>query len=213
MTKVFLKVALSSLVLLASAVAFANETPLDCGSLNNHYGPFDYTNAQHRAEKMPIVVRAHFTTQVETLKRGETALRPGHDIDYTLRAFPNHHRALHSMAKYQIQSKKSPPPGAQYSAECYFERAMRFNASDGMVKMIYGIFLHQIGKHSDAVSMYKSALALLPKSAEVHYNLGLALLDIGQVADATKHAKMAYELGYPLPGLRNKLEAKGASLN
>ncbi|MEM7283564.1 MAG: tetratricopeptide repeat protein [Pseudomonadota bacterium] len=186
---------------------------MDCGNLNNHYGPFDYTNAQHRAEKMPIVVRAHFTAQVESLTRGQTAVKPGHDIDYTLRAFPNHHRALHSMARYQIKSKQSPPPGAQYSAECYFERAMRFNPSDGMVKMIYGIFLHQIGDYDEAVVKYRSALALAPESAEIHYNLGLALFDLGELADAAKHAKAAYKLGYPLPGLRNKLLAKGESID
>ena len=44
------------------------------------------------------------------------------------------------------------------------------------------------------------------KSAEINYNLGLILVELGELDEAVKHAKLAYELDYPLPGLRSKLQ-------
>lgn len=51
------------------------------------------------------------------------------------------------------------------------------------------------------------------KSAEIQYFLGMEAFDRGQKTEAVAFAKRAYELGYPLPGLRNKLQADGYSLN
>lgn len=51
------------------------------------------------------------------------------------------------------------------------------------------------------------------KSPEIHYFLGLVYLKLDDLDDASVHAKLAYDLGYPLPGLRQKLEAAGRSLN
>jgi tetratricopeptide (TPR) repeat protein len=52
--------------------------------------------------------------------------------------------------------------------------------------------------------------ALEGKSAEVHYNLGLVELELGEVDAAVEHAKVAYSRGHPLPGLRRKLQQRGA---
>ncbi|MEQ1800528.1 MAG: tetratricopeptide repeat protein [Gammaproteobacteria bacterium] len=46
-------------------------------------------------------------------------------------------------------------------------------------------------------------------SAEIHYFLGMAYLKQKDFDKAVEHAERAYELGYPLPGLRNKLAAAG----
>ena len=42
-----------------------------------------------------------------------------------------------------------------------------------------------------------------------HYDLGLAYLDIRDYASANREAHAAYRLGYPLPGLRLRLERMG----
>jgi tetratricopeptide (TPR) repeat protein len=47
------------------------------------------------------------------------------------------------------------------------------------------------------------------KSAEICYNLGLLSLELGEIDDAEKYAKLAYEQDYPLPWLRKKLEELG----
>ena len=51
------------------------------------------------------------------------------------------------------------------------------------------------------------------RSAEIQYNLGLVLLELGDVEEAQVAARKAYELGYPLPGLRNKLKRMGHSID
>lgn len=50
------------------------------------------------------------------------------------------------------------------------------------------------------------------ESAELQYALGLSYLDAKQYEQAREHATKAYELGYPLPGLRDKLKAAGYPL-
>jgi tetratricopeptide (TPR) repeat protein len=182
---------------------------MDCGTLEVGYGPYDYTNPVHFREKLPIVERAHFTSNVEQLIRGETALGPMNDIAYTLNRFPNHHRALYSMMRYNLALETRPAAGTRRSPECWFDRAMRFKSDDGTVRMLYGIYLHKISKPDAALRRYEEALTLLPNSAEVHYNMGLTYLDLKDYDAAANHAAKAYDLGYPLPGLRKRLAAVG----
>lgn len=47
------------------------------------------------------------------------------------------------------------------------------------------------------------------RSPEIEYNLGLIYLQLGDVDAAAKHAHAAYALGYPLPGLKRKLQKLG----
>lgn len=47
------------------------------------------------------------------------------------------------------------------------------------------------------------------RSAEINYNLGLITLELGELQEAVSYAESAYGLGYPLPGLRTKLEKLG----
>jgi tetratricopeptide (TPR) repeat protein len=54
--------------------------------------------------------------------------------------------------------------------------------------------------------------ALEGKSALIHYLLGLVLMDLKDFPAAQDHARRAYELGYPLPGLRDRLARAGHPL-
>ena len=47
------------------------------------------------------------------------------------------------------------------------------------------------------------------ESAEVQYMLGLICVEAKDYAAAQEHARIAYSLGHPLPGLRQKLAASG----
>lgn len=182
----------------------------DCGVLENAYGPFDYTNPSHFAERLPIVEAYHFNSDVEALKRGMTGELPGGDLTYTLHAFPNHHRALYSMGRYALQyPNERVPPGASYSAECYFQRAIRFRKDDAVVRLVYGIFLSMVKRNDDAIKQLKIGQQLDGNNPEIHYNLGLIYEKNGNDDLALKHAKRAYELGFPMQGLRNILKRKG----
>jgi len=178
-----------------------------CGNLNNDIGPFDYTDPLHVQTYLTNIERKYFTTRVETLQHGETKDLAS-DLDNTLRAFPNHHRALYAMSRYQLTTVR--PPTAKYlSAACYFERAIKFKPTDGIVRLIYGIYLHKSGDTETALIRYQEAEKLSPNSADVQYNLGLLYVDLKQYKKAKAHAVKAYKLGHPLPGLKNKLKKLG----
>lgn len=201
------------LLLVFSGHSAVAENFLDCGEIyRGAYGPFDYTNPVHFGEKLPIVEKAHFTPEVESLeghnKCGGNGCQVTGDIEYTLHAFPNHHRALLAMIRYHIEGRDKMKP-MTYLPECWFERAMRFTPQDGTVRMLYGYYLSKIGDPTGALEQYEYAIAMMPDSAEAHYNAALLYTDMERFGLAREHAYRAYELGYPLPGLRRKLERKG----
>lgn len=179
-----------------------------CGDpFRNHYGPYDYrlTTAEQRA----IVERIHFTPAVESLRAGNTSSGPGGDLSYTLNVYPNHHRALMSMMKFAVREGTSQPRGSARRVECWFDRAERFRPDDAMVKVIHGMYLMQAGKSQQAVVKLEQARTLESNSANVHYNLGLAYFELKEYDKALESAHAAYSAGFPLPGLRNKLQRAG----
>jgi tetratricopeptide (TPR) repeat protein len=189
------------MTMLSTAVAQEN-----CGGLNEGYGPFDYRTGKKDLE---IVERVHFLPFVENLTRGNTSGTPGGDIDYTLRASPNHHRALLAMMNLSKKEKKDRPTGSRYTIACWFDRAERFAPDDAMVKTLYGTFLLQKGKVGEGVRKLEEALSMAGDSANIHYNLGLAYFDLKDYDKSLASAHKAYQLGFQLPGLRNKLEKAG----
>lgn len=208
-----IRTTVTAILLAAGLATFAGgargQDLVDCGSLDNAYGPFDYRNAQYRTEKIPIVEQHHFNSDVESLRRGQSGTIIG-DLHYTLRAVPNHHRALASVARYQLGGGSTEK---YYTAECYFDRALRFAPDDGAVYLIFGTFLHRKKNFEAARSRYQEAIALMPDSSEAHYNLALLWLDLDEVEKAKQEAIAAYRLGHPMPGLKNKLRRRGAWTN
>ena len=180
-----------------------------CGELKSSYGPFDYTDSESRpSDSKYLVEMAHFTPDVEHLIKGNTGSIGG-DLAYTLAVFPNHHRALIALGKLAIRDKNIHPYGLRFSVDCYFDRAIRFKAKDGMVRMVYGIYLSQSGNLEKAIEQMDEAVNFLPENATVNYNAGLLHFKKKNYADARKYAKKAYALGFPLPGLRKSLTEVG----
>lgn len=209
-----------ALVLAASPIAHAASAPwvgedLDgapCQGRSTGYGPYDYTNPDHVREKLPVVEGAHFTQNVRTLRSGKSGSVIS-DIDYTLRAFPNHHQALYSIIR--LHTRKTPNDGRfgwQTPPECYLQRALNFTPRDGRVYTLYGIYLHRRGLYQRAAGKYQQAIEIQERAPEAHYNFGLLLLEMERYEAAREHAREAYALGYPLSGLRDKLAAAGYPL-
>ena len=128
---------------------------------------------------------------------------------YTLEHFPNHHRALASMAKLGLRQKSAQPHGARYTVSCYFERAIAFAPHDVTARMVYGNYLLATGQDAMALEQLDAASRLAPEQATVQYNLGLMYVKKKEYDKASVHAQKAYALGFPLPGLKNKLKAAG----
>lgn len=176
-----------------------------CGSLENGYGPFDFRSNK---KELPVVETHHFKPQVENLVKGTTG-SVGADIDYTLRAYPNHPRALMAMVRLGDKLKTDKPVGASHSVECYLQRAARFRADDGMVSMIYANYLAKKGRATDALAYLNRAVESGEGSANLYYNSGLIYFDLKDYEKSLAYAHKAYLMGYPLPGLRDKLKRIG----
>ncbi len=173
------------------------------------YGPFDYTNSDHKKNKLPVVESYHFQKNIENLIPSGTVASLGADIDYTLRAFPNHHRALSAMSRLSLRDKQSKPTGATHSALCYFERATRFKPDDAMVRSLFGSHLLGLGKLDMALEQLNIALQIDPENPTFNYNLGLLYFERKDYKKAEDFARKAYSQGFPLPGLKNKLIKAG----
>ncbi|MBH1983708.1 MAG: ABC transporter permease [Burkholderiales bacterium] len=167
----------------------------------------DYTSAEDRKD-LSVVEQFHFSRAVETLTQGMTGSLGG-DISYTLEHFPNHHRALASMAKLGLRLKSAQPHGARYTVSCYFERAIAFAPHDVTARMVYGSYLLATGQDAMALEQLDAASRLAPEQATIQYNLGLMYVKKKEYEKASAHAQKAYALGFPLPGLKNKLKAAG----
>ena len=218
---VYPKIILLSHLAIAFLPAQAQVNAAYCGSLANGYGPYDYRGDLNALsprdftplpEKRGLVEGAHFTPRVESLigaKSGGGIGPPGADIDYTLRAFPNHHRALLSVMRYGAKAKKTRPEGLRYDVECYFERAIRFQPNDNVVRMIYTTFLIEKNRKSEAMQQLDVVTNAAKENAFTNYNVGLLYFDLGEHQKALTQAHKAMELGLNKPELKGRLQAAG----
>jgi tetratricopeptide (TPR) repeat protein len=178
-----------------------------CGTLYSagQYGPYDYRTDK---DKLPIVLGAHFTPEVEALVRGKSG-SVGGDIDYTLRAIPNNHRALIAMMRLAEKQKTQVPVGSRYTIQCWFERALLFRPDDSIVRMIYSQYLHSQGRFPEANGQLAVATASAKDSAFTHYNIGLHYFDLKNYDMALVQAHKAMELGFTQTALRDQLISVG----
>lgn len=188
---------------------FAYDPDEDCGQLageTRNIGPFDYRTVDRAT--LGLVEPYHFTPPVERLERGESALIGG-DISFVLRSFPNHHRALAAMVRLGAKERTRRPAGSHYSVDCWLERAERFAPDDPKVRVIAGYYLTKQGNHRGAVEELRKAVEMGEDDGNVHYNLGLALLELKDYDGALQAAKNAYSRKFPLDGLKRRLRALG----
>lgn len=192
----------------AAASAFAQVSAETCGVLKpeGQYGPFDYR--KHLPEAISVE-GAHFAPRVEALISGMYMGTPGADIDYLLRVFPNHHRALVAMARLAKKEGKDKPYGAKWPAECYFERALRFVPDDAIARTLYAEFLARSGRGSEAIAQLVRASTDAGDDGLVHYSIGLLYLEVGDPARALEQAHVAMALGVKRTELSDRLKAAG----
>jgi tetratricopeptide (TPR) repeat protein len=79
--------------------------------------------------------------------------------------------------------------------------------------LVKASLLRKAGKTTEARKVLESGNeATGGTSAEIHNALGFAYLNAKDYERARQHAREAYELGFPLPGLRDQLAAAGYPL-
>lgn len=68
-------------------------------------------------------------------------------------------------------------------------------------------FYWKKGQIKEAIEVLEEAKGKLKRpSSEIYYFLGLYYIDDNNLEKAKENAEKAYEMGYPLPGLQNKIE-------
>lgn len=195
-------------------------SPAMCGPLDNAFGPFDYRSdhyqpspgdLQSHKEKLRLVESVHFPPNVEMLLGGSArgAGTLWGDLDYVLRAFPNHHRALAASLKWWERNKISMPTGMDRPIECVFERAVRFRPEDTVSRLLYATFLLRNDRRAEAMSHIDAAKGFAGESAFAHYNVGMVYADAGAFDQALEQAHRAKALGLPHTGLADRLKAAG----
>jgi len=193
-----------------------------CGDLANGFGPFDYRKYAGTAEwnrhqtndqnnPLYLVHSAHFRPEMEALSHGGQGPKSdvGPELDYTLRAFPNHHRALDAMVRLSERLKMDAPRGARYNVECWFDRALRFQPDDPIARMIFTNFLIKKNRKPEAMQQLETVLKLAKDNAFTHHNVGLLYFDLGEHQLALTQAHKSIELGLNRPNLREKLQSIG----
>jgi tetratricopeptide (TPR) repeat protein len=169
-------------------------------------GPLDYRVAH--SEAIILVETRHFTKNVERLNRGERSTVAG-DIAYTLRVFPNHPRALRSAAELTRRNGGRMPKDMNYSVACWFDRAIAFRPDDVQVRILWAVELIRSKQVQAALVQTEAAESLAKGNPAVHYNVGLLYFQLSEYDKSLSNAKIAYEQGFNLPGLREKLTKAG----
>ena len=179
-----------------------------CGPLRppGQYGPYDFRKDR---DKISVVVDNHFQPMVEHLISGQTSMYVGGDIDFTLRAIPNHPNALMSMMLLGEKEKTTTPRGSRYSVECWFERAIRFRPDDNVVRMIYTNFLTKNKRKPEAMKQLDIVLTTAKDYALTYNNVGLLYFDLGEYQKALVQAHKAIQLGLNRPDLPRQLQSVG----
>jgi hypothetical protein len=203
------RVALIASCALGAVVAHAQD---HCGPLENPYGPFDYRDykdlrgRERAGTPISLVEDTHFLEACEAMIRCAAGV-PGGEFDYTLRVFPNHHRALLAMARLADRYKAAVAPNARYTPACYFERAIRWRPDDIVARMLYVIYLKDHNAPEAARKQFDAIRQLAPTNPYTVYNLGMVALDLGDVDFAVEAARRSYGAGMVHPELKQRLVA------
>jgi tetratricopeptide (TPR) repeat protein len=86
------------------------------------------------------------------------------------------------------------------------EQAIEAAPDEAAAYLELGIIYRKRGQLDKArEALLRGDAAVGGESAEIHYNLGLLLIEMNDLDGAEQEARRAYALGHPLPGLKNKL--------
>lgn len=167
-------------------------------------GPYNYYTADpHEKLLLGSVDGNHLNLLRQKTRHPDPYLIFG-ECDFVLGKFPNHPEALYLCTEQSVTRAKKPEIGKRY-----LDRAEQLFPEVASTEVVYGMYLHRLGKYKDAVGKYQRALEIDPASRNAHYNIGLTYLALKEYDLANKHAQEAYALGHPSPGLRDGLKRAG----
>jgi len=201
-----------------------------CQGNEQGFGPFDY-ELVIRSKGTPLwksarlweVNKIHYGKGLNLLKDkgiNKFTFNPiQNEFDYTLRAFPNHTEALYSTINLELKRismnkiKKENLSPFKTPPECYLQRALTLKPQQANLHLLFAIYLQKLKKKTLAKHYYLNALRFGPSNPEINYNYGLLLVDMRDIKEAKKQAKIAKKGNYPLKGLENKINSLSKELD
>jgi tetratricopeptide (TPR) repeat protein len=210
-----------SVVILTLGLALSGpvkSSAYECAELEQGKFYADYADPKSSeatgADPMGLIKRVenvHFNSEMKKLNLKLYSIeRLVGEINYTLGALPNNPGALLAMSRLETMAGGKLP--AKLSADCFFDRAIRFRPKDKAVRMVHGMHLHRHGKLKEALAEYELAESLGNTSANLYYNLGLLHADMKNWDKAYEYGVKSQGAGLMLPGLRGKLQKAGRPL-
>jgi Tfp pilus assembly protein PilF len=151
----------------------------------------------------------HFSPEIERLQGDLEKNSIGAQIEHVLLVYPNHHRALVSLSRLAQKTRGEHRKIHYFTVSCLFVRAVTFAPDDAVVRGVYGVHLSNFGRKKEALAQLLEAERLGAQDANTLYNIGLLYLESRDFDKSLDYAKRAYSAGFPLPGLRNRLQAAG----
>lgn len=199
---------------LAQDIAQDNCPPIDLADLQTKRDYYVALQGLDRSvnsdwQRLITVERNHFNSDVRNLIKGQSVAYPGGDIMFVLGHFPNHIPALEALVRLSFRERTAKPPGIRNPVHCTLERSIAFRPEDPTIRTLYGVYLARMKQNDRAIEQLEKAEEGRPNDANVLYNLGLLYFDKKDYDRSVAYAKRAYDLGFPLPGLKDKLAGIG----
>jgi len=203
-------------ILMAGVAVGANTAPqalLPCPSDYHYNDSVDYHDPAAQV-RIHGIEGNHLNADVENLVRGQSTSSASGDLRFILGYVPNHRRAMAALMRMALRDRTDRLPElGEFTVRCWLHRGTVYSPKDAEARMLYGIYLARNNMNKEAIEELEEASALLPNNSELSYNLGLLFFNQKDYKTSATHAKRAYELGYPLPGLRQKLTSVGVALD
>ncbi len=194
----------------ADGTEFANAVPVhSVEEWKSQVGDYVWNNVHHYCAGMAFQFRARL--ELDPDKRAQQLDRAAKEVDYTFRKlqpgmplYTTTAVAMGSIAADKGQTRR---------AIGFIEAAIAAQPTEASSYVALASVYQRQKKHQDALTvLLKGDAATNGESAEIAYYLGMVSLDLGDREAAATYARKAYGMGYPLPGLRRKLEAAGVKL-
>jgi tetratricopeptide (TPR) repeat protein len=101
------------------------------------------------------------------------------------------------------------PKDLGFSIACWFDRAVAYRPDDAQVRIVWAFELIKAKQNAAALEQVTKAEQLAKGNPQIHYNVGLLYFDLKEYDKSLANARIAYEQGFNLPGLKDKLSKAG----
>jgi hypothetical protein len=194
----------------ADGTEFANVVPsATVEQWKAQMGEFVWNNMHHYCAGLAFQFRARL--ELDPDKRRQFLDRAAKEVDYTYRKlqpgmplYTTTAVAMGSIAADKGQTKR---------AVGYLEAAIQAQPQEASAYIALAAVYQRQKRYTQArTTLLAGDEATGGESAEIAYYLGMVSLELGDQAQAVEYARKAYAMGYPLPGLRRRIEAAGLKL-